>query len=574
MRLHTRLWRDSIWAFLIATSLLLFTLAAPPTARGASSRCRVDVREDRPATSLHQLRQRLSLRGRELREQRAQLTAWQSRKDAGRPVMLIAVPSLNLPPAEIAGIKGIELYEHRGLWNVLRTLRDPQLHVLLITSQPVPATALAHLFEGLSPRELTGIQNRIHYLPLNRPGMEYLSDKIQSSPQVLRQIRNLVRQALGEDLSAQNTVLHGFISETSLALLGQTLGIAVTGMHEALTYLNSKSGNREIAVEAHIPFPSGFNNLRSLESIAQAVDQLFISAQGQGSAWLKTNYGTSGEGIIQIKFKELNLTLDQDPALRQHKIRRHLETLEQRGKTWDSLFARIRTDGAVIELGVTHQQAPSVQLQINGNGKIDVLSTHMQILDGPTYKGSRQPSYDDPQVVQRLTDYAVAYASTLARYGVVGRIALDFFEVRHSNGDVDFVFGEANIREGGTTHPRETVAILANAVYDPARGGLVSRTTGRKLYYVMTDNFVRESLKGQNLENLWARFTQHPEYRQLAFDPKLDRGVKFHMLAAIPAVGKVGLTAFGSSPAEAQRLFDRAESLLEQIALENARRTQ
>ncbi|MCB0387053.1 MAG: hypothetical protein KDD43_16785, partial [Bdellovibrionales bacterium] len=179
---------------------------------------------------------------------------------------------------------------------------------------------------------------------------------------------------------------------------------------------------------------------------------------------------------------------------------------------------------------------------------------------------SRQPAYDDPALVKLLTDYALSYTNTLARHGVVGRVALDFFEIRNAMGKSDFVFGEANIREGGTTHPRETVAILNNAYYDPLQGGLVSRTTGKKLYYVMTDNFIRSQFVGKDLNLMWWYFTRLPKYQDLVFNPQTNTGVKFHMLSAIPEHGKMGLVAFGRSEAEAQHLLEKAEALMEEAA--------
>ncbi|MCB0365613.1 MAG: hypothetical protein H6624_04270 [Bdellovibrionaceae bacterium] len=543
----------------------LFAALCLETGAWARSRCREDVSGEVKVTHLNDLERVRSIKGPELRQQRKSLRQWEQRRQDGKPVILVSVPSINLPKAEIAGIKGIEFYEHRGLWNILRA-RDPNVHVIFISSQRVPDFVVDHLLEGLPPAEAKSMRKRIHLRSLNDTGSDYLSDKVRNSPETLHMIRTTARQILGEDINSANTVLNGFISESSLGRLASELGISVTNIHPSLGYLNSKAGNREAAAEAHIPFAVGFNSVRSTDAAVKTVDILFMENQGVGSAWVKTNYGTSGEGIIKVPFEDLAITPSTPKKTRHRRIREFLEEAEQNGKTWKEVSARLATDGGVNELGVPHKRAPSVQLNIGGDGKIDLLSTHMQILQGTTYKGARQPAYDDPVLVKLLTDYALSYANTLARHGVVGRVALDFFEVSNALGKSDFVFGEANIREGGTTHPRETVAILNDAYYDHQRGGLVSRATGKKLYYVMTDNFVRSEFVAKELELLWWYFTKQPGYQDLVFDPAKNSGVKFHMLSAIPQHGKMGLVAFGRNPAEAQHLLEKAERLMEDAA--------
>jgi len=48
----------------------------------------------------------------------------------------------------------------------------------------------------------------------------------------------------------------------------------------------------------------------------------------------------------------------------------------------------------------------------------------------------------------------------------------------------------------------------------------------------------------------------------LHFDQARQTGVVFHMLSGLSELGRVGLTAVGDSPADADALFRRAERIL------------
>ena len=584
---HNRRWTGLI----LGLAITLFATAHLPTTVLAKGKCSENSSEEVQVDHLDDLQRVFSIKGKYIRQQRRRLKGWLLRKNQGKPVLVLTVPSLNLPKAEVDGILGIEYYEHRALWNILKA-RDPNVHVLFVTSTKVPSEAIDHLLEGIPRAEAEAMRRRIHIYSLNDLSPEYLSEKVRNNPEAIHEIHRLGKKLLGEPITSSNTSLSGFITDSSLGRLAANLGVPVTGMNPLLNYLNSKSGNRELAAEAHIPYPIGFNHNMTTMEIVNAIDALYLEAGGKGSAFVKTNFGTSGQGIIHVPFAELGIDFVEpgkihtptagfnSPAQtltlksknrrrkeRQRRIRQFLENTQDEGGSWKDIYGRILKDGAVTENGVVHDRSPSVQLDIGADGKIELLSTHMQILAGRTYKGSNQPAYVDPQVTALLTGYAMAYANTLARYQVVGRVALDFFEVRTADGKVDFVFGEANIREGGTTHPRETVALLMNAEFDPALGVLVSRTTGTPVFYSMTDNFVDiEAFKGVDLTALWGHFTRMPEYRQLRFNSAQGTGVKFHMMSALSPIGKTGLTAFGRNPSEAQMLLDKAESLLTKAA--------
>jgi hypothetical protein len=50
--------------------------------------------------------------------------------------------------------------------------------------------------------------------------------------------------------------------------------------------------------------------------------------------------------------------------------------------------------------------------------------------------------------------------------------------------------------------------------------------------------------------------------RDLHFDQARQRGVVFHMMSALTELGRIGLTAVGDTPAEAEETYREAEGAL------------
>jgi hypothetical protein len=76
-------------------------------------------------------------------------------------------------------------------------------------------------------------------------------------------------------------------------------------------------------------------------------------------------------------------------------------------------------------------RSPSVQLRITPLGQLEVLSTHDQVLGGPSgqsYLGCRFPA--DPAYATMITRDAAKVGQELVGEGVLGRFAFDFVVVR------------------------------------------------------------------------------------------------------------------------------------------------
>lgn len=225
--------------------------------------------------------------------------------------------------------------------------------------------------------------------------------------------------------------------------------------------------------------------------------------------------------------------------------------------------------GVIAEAYLDDPKAsPSVQALIepmasNGEGKVIVLSTHEQILNGQVFEGCRNPSAN--QYRSKLVNYTMKIGYTLMNRGVLGHFAVDYLVSNDSYTGEEVVTGiEINLRQGGTTHPFATMALLCGGGTD--HQGIFHTASGHTRFYVATDNYYDEGLKFITVE----RFLCHLQEETALLHPtrwNSDKrtGVVFHMLGFLP-YGKLGFTAIGSSSLEAQNLFDETVHFLRRVA--------
>jgi hypothetical protein len=233
--------------------------------------------------------------------------------------------------------------------------------------------------------------------------------------------------------------------------------------------------------------------------------------------------------------------------------------LEGHNVTHDLYLAKFAERAGIVEERITGDEvlSPSVQLRITPLGEVEVLSTHDQVLGGPTgqsYLGCTFPA--DPAYAGTITEQARAVGARLAEVGVLGRFAIDFVVVRKGAQWSSFAI-EVNLRKGGTTHPFLTLQFLTNGRYD-SRTALFTTPAGREKHLVATDHLEDPSLRGLRVNDLFdvvARTGLH-------FDPASQTGVVFHMISSVTEAGRVGMTAVGDTAAKAQECYDRAERIL------------
>ena len=139
----------------------------------------------------------------------------------------------------------------------------------------------------------------------------------------------------------------------------------------------------------------------------------------------------------------------------------------------------------------------------------------------------------------------------------MGRFAVDFVVVRDGLGQWHAHAIEINLRKGGTTHPFLTLQFLTDGRYDPATALFVT-PGGREKHLVATDHLENPLLRGLRHDDLFDIVARHG----LHFDQTRQAGVVFHMISCLSEHGRVGLTAVGDTPAQADATYRRAERIL------------
>ena len=141
--------------------------------------------------------------------------------------------------------------------------------------------------------------------------------------------------------------------------------------------------------------------------------------------------------------------------------------------------------GGVVECfleGGEEVRSPLVQCRIDPLGQISIVSTHDQVLGGPSgqiFLGSTFPA--DAEYSRDIREAGRWVAEVLKQRGALGRFAIDFLSTRRE-GNWEHAAIEINLRKGGTTHPYLMLQFLTDGTYD-SENGLYCTPTGQPCYY-------------------------------------------------------------------------------------------
>jgi hypothetical protein len=386
-----------------------------------------------------------------------------------------------------------------------------------------------------------------------------LSDKLLDRPRLIERIRSLIIDPARAHLVPFNTTSR----EKELAL---RLGIPMYGADPKFFSLGTKSGCRKIFMEENVPHPLGHENLGSKEELIEAIAQMRARKPSIKQVLVKLNEGVSGAGnaIIDLTGLPPVVPTGRDDHGRQSALleeRLRAMQFESKGVTYESYMKKLQERKGVVEERIMGEEfrSPSVQLRITPLGKVELLSTHDQLLGGPSgqsYLGCVFPA--DNGYAPLITREAAKVGRRLAKEGVIGRFALDFVVVR-SNGKWEPYAIEINLRKGGTTHPFLTLQFLTDGKYDPDTATFTA-PNGRQKFFVASDHVESPAYRTLTPDDLFDIVVRH----NLHFGQTRQTGVVFHMMSALGELGRTGLTAVGNSRDDARALYDRAISVLDQ----------
>ena len=475
---------------------------------------------------------------------------------------VVVIPSITLDKAVASSGSLSQSMEERLLF-LLMLLRQPRLRMVYVTSLPIAPEIIEYylaLLPGVIPSHA---RSRLSLVHVDDASPRSLSEKLLERPHVLARIAALIPNRTRSHLVPYNTTE----LERDVAL---SLGIPMYGADPRLAPIGSKSGCRRMFAEVGVPYPLGVENLRTLDDLADAVVGMRAERPAMDSVIVKLNDGVSGEGNAVVRLSGLPTPGSSDERAAVVERLRDME-LESLTTPLEVYLAKLESGAGIVEERITGEEirSPSVQLRVLPGGAVELLSTHDQLLggaSGQSYLGCRFPAA--PEYARAITEHAESIGLWLAKQGALGRFAVDFVVVRGTNGGWTPYAIELNLRKGGTTHPFLTLQFLTDGRYDPATA-LFLTPRGHEKHLVATDHLESEMLRGLTSSDLFDIVARHG----LHFDQSRQVGIVFHMISCITEHGRIGLTAVGDTPAEADRRYREAERVLleeARVALEEA----
>jgi hypothetical protein len=463
---------------------------------------------------------------------------------------IVVVPSADVD-VELTASQ-LQAYEERFLF-LLFLLRQPRARMVFVTGQKIPNEIVDYYLDLLPGVIQSNARRRLFFVSPMEARFRPLSRKLLDRPHLLEEIRSLIP-------NPDRAHLVPFMTTWDDRELAMRLGIPMYGADPAHSSLGTKSEGRRLFAESDVRHPRGEERLRSRAEVVDSLLRLIERAPGLAGAIVKLNEGVSGFGNAVVDLGGLDSSAsreDVDALLDQ------LQTHEAIGDT-DSFFRHLGAEGGVVEEMVEGREmaSPSVQLRITPLGDVELLSTHDQILGGPSgqvFMGSRFPA--NLEYASQISSSAARIGESLASRGVIGRFAIDYIVVRGDDGTWDDYAIELNLRKGGTTHPFLTLQFLTDGVYDSGRSVFIA-PDGVEKHYVASDHVEIEGLEVLRPQDLLDLALLH----DLHFDQTRMTGVVFHMLSAMPTHGFVGLTCIEDSPSAAADLYDRTIAFLTEQA--------
>ena len=469
------------------------------------------------------------------------------------PQTIVVIPSLSMDKRELAKISGVHHYEERMLY-MLMLLRRAKTRVIFVTSQALSPTVIDYYLHLLGGIPSYHARKRLLLFNCADASSIPLSKKILQRPRLIQRIR----EAIGDKEHAHMVCFNSSQLEMTLSV---QLGIPLYANDPKHNELGTKSGCREIFRNAGILFPDGFERLKDQHDIADSLNILYDRNPKIRRAVVKLNEGFSGEGNALFYYGDLQAF---DSIERKKKILSMLPDLrfEAPQENWESFHQKYQEMEGVVEEFVEGKikYSPSSQCRVNALGIPVSISTHDQVLGGPSgqvFMGCTFPAHKDYRL--DIQDAGMAVARELANRGVIGRFATDFVSIPDEKGGFQHYAIEVNLRKGGTTHPFLTLRFLTDGAYNPETGEFYSQNDQPKCYFA-SDTLQSKNYQGLLPEDLF----DIAIYNNIHFHTAAERGTVFHLLGALSEYGKLGMVCIGDNIQQATFIYNKSKKILNQ----------
>lgn len=445
-----------------------------------------------------------------------------------------------------------QAYEERMLF-MLFLLRQPHVRIIYLTSAPIQQDIIDYYLDILPSVSIASARRRLTLISPHDLSDRPLVKKLLERPKLMEQIRN-------EISNPDMAHLVPFLTTDLERDFAVQLGIPMYAADPRFFAFGTKSGCRQIFAEEGVQHPQGAENIFGRDDLVKAISQMRTEKPAISKVIVKHNDGVSGYGNATLDLTGLPKTEAEDEKTALEERLKELQ-FELTDIKYDWYMEQLKTKGGIVEELIDGESmfSPSVQLRITPLGEVELLSTHDQILGGPSgqiYMGARFPA--NPEYGPMITREAEKIGKRFAKEGVVGRFALDFIVVRSRWRWEQYAI-EVNLRKGGTTHPYLILLFLTGGKFD-ADKGIYKTLQGHAKYYVATDALKSNAYKKLTPQKLFDIVSNH----RLHFDHTSHTGIVLHMISCVSSLGKLGLTAIGNSPEQAQEIYEKFIEILEE----------
>jgi hypothetical protein len=463
------------------------------------------------------------------------------------PRAVVVVPSLSLDAEVMANISGVRHYEERMLC-MLMLLRLPRAQVLFVTSEPVDPTIIDYYLHLLPGIPSSHARRRLTLFSCHDSSPVPLTQKILDRPRLLSRIR----ESISDPGTAHMTCFAASPLERTLAV---RLDVPIYACDPALCRLGNKSGSRRLFREAGLSIADGIEDLKDGNEVAEALSELKRRNPRLRRAVVKLNDGFSGEGNAVFEYRDFDGRIARAALVKSLRF-------EAERESWESYEPKLRQMGGIVEAFLEGERtgnggSPSVQLRINPLREVEVISTHEQVLGGPSHQiftGCAFPAREQYRL--ELQEMGSRVAGLLRDRGALGRFGVDFISIPEGDRYAHYAI-EINLRKGGTTHPFMMLQYLTDGSFE-LKTGLYQSPSGQPRYYYASDNLQSESYRGLTPRDLIDIAVDH----NLHFHAASQRGVVFHLIGALSEFGKLGMVCVAGSRADARKLYDETVDVL------------
>ena len=274
-------------------------------------------------------------------------------------------------------------YEERFLFFVLSVLRQTSGRIVYVTSQPIRPRLIDYFLSMVPGVNLDDVRARLTLVSLSDGTPRPLTEKILARPDVLDRIRRAIPNFNRAMIMPFN------VSRLEMELAVQ-LRIPVYGPDPSLDRWGTKTGSRKIFAEEGVPHALGVEGVTTVNDVVAGIQRILEGSPKVQKVIVKLDRSVSGLG---------NATVDVARAANRDDLAAAVRSLAPEDSNTDpsTYLAELREGGGIVEELISGKgfRSPSVQMRNSPGRDVEIVSTHDQVLGGPTgqmFLGCRFPA--------------------------------------------------------------------------------------------------------------------------------------------------------------------------------------